>query len=390
MFRGYVVCDRALSEPMTAWKDAQDLVSPELDQALSKSQVFYFIATLNDFDITGINININNGTIVDSYGCAANSKCHALGLTGLCCPAEVGGALLSCCDAYGTEPVDDVENISPKHSSTDNATALYNDKSNVTSSSAIKSDGNTSCKANSKCNALGLTGLCCPATEGGVLLSCCDAYGNELDNTEENGTSSPSASTPDSVVSASSSCEANSKCNALGLTGLCCPATEGGVLLSCCDAYGNELDNTEENGTSSPSASTPDSVVSASSSCEANSKCNALGLTGLCCPATEGGVLLSCCDSYGTFEESNTIEKGNTLPGTVKSEKLDASSCEANPRCKALGLTGSCCPTTKDGNMLSCCSKKRLDIFGILAVLSLITILYSWSKNGKNFKKYRA
>ena len=329
MFRGYVVCDRALSEPMTAWKDAQDLVSPELDQALSKSQVFYFIATLNDFDITGINININNGTIVDSYGCAANSKCHALGLTGLCCPAEVGGALLSCCDAYGTEPVDDVENISPKHSSTDNATALYNDKSNVTSSSAIKSDGNTSCKANSKCNALGLTGLCCPATEGGVLLSCCDAYGNELDNTEENGTSSPSASTPDSVVSASSSCEANSKCNALGLTGLCCPATEGGVLLSC-------------------------------------------------------------CDSYGTFEESNTIEKGNTLPGTVKSEKLDASSCEANPRCKALGLTGSCCPTTKDGNMLSCCSKKRLDIFGILAVLSLITILYSWSKNGKNFKKYRA
>jgi len=56
--------------------------------------------------------------------------------------------------------------------------------------------------------------------------------------------------------------------------------------------------------------------------CSMNSACDALGLTGDCCP-TVAGWILDCCDNGPPVEKT----------------------CEMNPGCDALGLRGSCCPT---------------------------------------------
>lgn len=115
-WKGYAVCDRALIEPTEAWNDALKLQSNQLDQAISLSQILFFIATMDGFSITASSDEIDivppssnsspghqsptnsKSETSDLSSCAANSKCSALGLKGLCCPTP-SGTTLSCCDS---------------------------------------------------------------------------------------------------------------------------------------------------------------------------------------------------------------------------------------------------------------------------------------------------
>mmetsp|Transcript_9400 Transcript_9400/g.14530 ORF Transcript_9400/g.14530 Transcript_9400/m.14530 type:complete len:1006 (+) Transcript_9400:256-3273(+) len=45
-WKGYAVCNHAIIDPVKAWKEAQELVSVELDEGISKSQVLYFVNSL--------------------------------------------------------------------------------------------------------------------------------------------------------------------------------------------------------------------------------------------------------------------------------------------------------------------------------------------------------
>lgn len=111
-WRGYVVADAAIVDPLGAWQDAQGLFSPELDSGLSKSQVLYWIATRAGFDPSQIPVGPNTtdssggsgkdgdgGSHEDSTGkssCQVNGECAATGLTGDCCPTPEG-TFLDCC-----------------------------------------------------------------------------------------------------------------------------------------------------------------------------------------------------------------------------------------------------------------------------------------------------
>lgn len=100
-WRGYVVCDHAIMDPMKAWSDAQELVSYELDAALSKSQVLYWISTRAGFNFTttATASSSTEGASTDpvSTMCQANAACVALGLSGFCCPTP-DGVSLECCN----------------------------------------------------------------------------------------------------------------------------------------------------------------------------------------------------------------------------------------------------------------------------------------------------
>lgn len=103
------------------------------------------------------------------------------------------------------------------------------DDSNITSTDGEKSSDADSayCADHSGCNALGLTGLCCPPS-GGTNLGCCSQ--------SKGGVIAASLTTETTDAgNDSSSCSAITACNAAGLTGACCPTPEG-VRLSCCDA----------------------------------------------------------------------------------------------------------------------------------------------------------
>ena len=63
--------------------------------------------------------------------------------------------------------------------------------------------------------------------------------------------------------------------------------------------------------------------------CELNENCNALNLTGKCCPTLDNWTL-DCC--------------GPQVKET----------CQDNPKCEAFGLEGACCPT-EQGKYLDCC-----------------------------------
>ena len=120
-WRGYVVCDRALADPMKAWKDALELKSFQLDSGLSKSQVLYFTMTSPaGFNVSQISIpggssssssipsdksgssssssaSSSSGSS-DSASCAYHDACLSSGLGGLCCPTS-DGKFLACCNA---------------------------------------------------------------------------------------------------------------------------------------------------------------------------------------------------------------------------------------------------------------------------------------------------
>ena len=81
-------------------------------------------------------------------------------------------------------------------------------------------------------------------------------------------------------------------------------------------------------------------------SCLDNYACKDLGLTGLCCPTSEG-INLGCCDS-------NNIPDKTIVLNSHKKDNPGSDSCSNNMGCASLGLTGQCCPTTH-GITLSCC-----------------------------------
>jgi hypothetical protein len=148
-------------EPNKAWKDALQLRSYELDQAISQSQVLYFASTMADFDdgddVESHSVSEEDAEETDeasggvSVLCIDHQGCALLQLRGNCCPPMPGEANLGCCDKVDTIPVQgaDVAGKEPN------------------------SPGSALCSDNKACEALGLNGVCCPAP-GGAHLSCCN------------------------------------------------------------------------------------------------------------------------------------------------------------------------------------------------------------------------
>lgn len=103
-WRGYVICDMAINEPMKAWEDAKKLTSYELDSALSQSQVYFWIITMDHFESSLVSSKVNDGNDLSSQdsstgnlalsSCASHPKCSYL--EGLCCPTTTG-IYLECC-----------------------------------------------------------------------------------------------------------------------------------------------------------------------------------------------------------------------------------------------------------------------------------------------------
>jgi hypothetical protein len=103
----------------------------------------------------------------------------------------------------------------------------------------------------------------------------------------------PVAATPPTNSSnANDLCERNEACDALGLTGQCCPTIDN-QFLACC---GGDVEQT----------------------CQANSKCAALGLLGACCP-TAGNrrpklndIYLDCCETVPDECGGNSTSSNDT------------------------------------------------------------------------------
>jgi len=101
-WRGYCVADRAMIDPNAAWVDATKLRSYELDSALSQSQVYFWISSMDGFDSSSIAISPDERNPDGSHGiseaasCLSHERCKHLGLGGLCCPTE-SGDYLQCC-----------------------------------------------------------------------------------------------------------------------------------------------------------------------------------------------------------------------------------------------------------------------------------------------------
>ena len=116
-WRGYTTAIHSIIDPNQAWKEAQDLVSFELDAALSKSQVLYFISQQPGFNATvstasskgkdgkkhdaedSIFKNTPTSKGVSSSAassCQSNPGCVSTGLTGECCPTSQN-IFLECC-----------------------------------------------------------------------------------------------------------------------------------------------------------------------------------------------------------------------------------------------------------------------------------------------------
>jgi hypothetical protein len=167
-WKGYVTCDRAMIEPNAAWKDALELRSSELDQALSQSQVLYFASTTKGFVAPtrsepkssdnpqpSSSNNQEDGPEKSAF-CAVHRACVKLGLTGDCCPTS-GGVYLGCCDSEN-QPDKTATNSLPTPATTP----------------APGTSKSQQCVDNKACADLGLTGNCCPS-DGGADLGCCDS-----------------------------------------------------------------------------------------------------------------------------------------------------------------------------------------------------------------------
>ena len=140
-WRGYVISDKAIIDPSSAWNDAKKLRSFELDSAISQSQVYFWISTMDGFIAPSSSSNEINSAESDvekdgDSWCVNNPVCLKEGLTGECCPTNKG-ILLGCCSAHSH---------------------LTNPQS--------------SCEKHEKCQSSGLTGECCPTEDGG-MLDCC-------------------------------------------------------------------------------------------------------------------------------------------------------------------------------------------------------------------------
>jgi hypothetical protein len=100
-WRGYTICDKALLYPTDAWKDAKNLRSYELDSALSQSQVYFWIASMNGFNASVIYTDVSEDDTsnhsMENAACSSNQGCALLDLQGLCCPTN-DGVMLGCCE----------------------------------------------------------------------------------------------------------------------------------------------------------------------------------------------------------------------------------------------------------------------------------------------------
>jgi endo-1,3(4)-beta-glucanase len=119
-WRGYTTSIHSIIDPNKAWIEAQSLVSFQLDAAVSKTQVMYFISQRPGFNVTYDRSSINttsrtsgnsnaaqpSSTPPDSLssllsGSSSSSSCESHprcgSLLGECCPTEKGVSL-DCCD----------------------------------------------------------------------------------------------------------------------------------------------------------------------------------------------------------------------------------------------------------------------------------------------------
>jgi hypothetical protein len=146
-WRGYTVSIHAIIDATAAWETAQGIASNELDSAISKSQVFYWISNRPGFQLP------------------AGSVPSAL---------SSGGEI----QADASEKSSTGKGIGKSDGSSSSSSTGKSDGSSSSSSTGkdtVKRDGSSSsvsCENNPTCHALGLTGLCCPTGEG-TLLGCC-------------------------------------------------------------------------------------------------------------------------------------------------------------------------------------------------------------------------
>ena len=162
-WKGYVIADKAMLDPTSSWHDATQVRSYELDSALSQSQLYYWISTMDGFttpssDDIPKNSQLEGNIASDlvDASCLSNEACTNQGLAGNCCPTD-DGSFLGCCNNASSISV--AKNETSTSESFDNAT-------NVKDAS--------SCASRSACTSMGLTGQCCP-TGDGIMLGCCDA-----------------------------------------------------------------------------------------------------------------------------------------------------------------------------------------------------------------------
>lgn len=118
-WQGYVTADHAIVYPSAAWAEAQKLESLQLDSALSKSQVLYWISTRPGFNETlsasekpnstsALNASkmssssrpVGDSSSSQSTKCEDNRECTKLGLKGFCCPSADGNFLECCSDNH--------------------------------------------------------------------------------------------------------------------------------------------------------------------------------------------------------------------------------------------------------------------------------------------------
>lgn len=159
-WRGYVVSMHAIVDPNDAWKEAQELVSYELDAALSKSQVLYFISQRAGFNVTEelpSETHAEKAAKASQAACSSYPACQQVGLQGQCCPTG-SGDFLGCCGSSGAELSSSVSDTTPS--------------SSKASSSSNNEDKAASCESHSKCLDAGLTGQCCPTLQGDQLECC--------------------------------------------------------------------------------------------------------------------------------------------------------------------------------------------------------------------------
>lgn len=138
-------------------------------------------------------------------------------------------------------------------------------------------------------------------------------------------------------------CSANAQCKAQNLDGNCCP-TNDGVMLGCCVAGSSVMDEWRAYTLADLAILDKETawnlILSLPHFGPGNSRANVL-FWAASRPPPQSGFNLS------TLVESNPT---STRDFTLKS------SCAVNSACDALGLTGECCPGN-DGTNLGCCAR---------------------------------
>jgi len=143
-WKGFFVCDHAIIDYGEAWKQARSLESGQLDEGLSLSQIYYWIATRSSDSEPDIEVPVTKDGVDYSQSCFLNSGCKHLNLNGDCCPTP-NGDYLGCCARDAVVPPGQSKEVT---------------------------ESEKSCDSNPSCASLKLEGDCCP-TPGGVFLGCC-------------------------------------------------------------------------------------------------------------------------------------------------------------------------------------------------------------------------